>query len=118
MYMAKKSHADQQAKTRFQLDEQESAMAAYESNLEQMKKEFQDKAWSKSKEDEEVLQTDGFLSERELNQLSLIDGMMNQSYKYLESIKYEMNNYFTEFDWVKVYGDLILDNDLDFNYLI
>ena len=84
-------------------------MASYETNLKQMKKEFQDKAWERSEEDIEALSIEEFWSERDHNQLSHINSLMGQTLQYLQSMKYEMDNHFTEFDWVKIYGDLILE---------
>ena len=43
---------------------------------------------------------------------------MNIADENLERMKYEIENHFTVFDWLKIYGECIIDNRLDMNEML
>jgi len=58
-----------------------------------------------------------FWNEKELNELAAVDNMMNSAIQWIDEHRYEIENHFSVFEWLRIYGDAILDQDLDMNYI-
>ena len=56
-----------------------------------------------------------FWTEKHTGDLKLIDHIQQESVDWIDAHKYEIENYWTALDWLKVYADAILDQDLSMN---
>lgn len=70
-------------------------------------------------DDEDPIQTaEHFWTQRELGELDFIERQMQVADENVERMKYEIENHFTVFDWLKIYGDCIIDNRLNMNDML
>ena len=56
-----------------------------------------------------------FWTDKELHELRAVNNMMNLTAVWIEDHKYEIENHFSIFEWLRIYGDAVLDQNLDMN---
>ena len=82
-------------------------------------REMNDKMLSKDHvkgDDERELEL--FWNDRESGEITLWNAIFDKAHRYLLEHKYEIDNHFSVFDWLKIYSEALLDQDLDMNQIL
>ena len=100
---------------------QQAAMAEYQANLDAMNEEFVQESIKDqfNPDDPDAVQLhEEFWTDRELLELDFVQKQIAELSAHLNKMKYEIENYFTVFDWLKVYSHSILEDKVDMNEML
>ena len=100
---------------------QQTAMAEYQANLDAMNEEFVQESIKDqfNHDDPDAVQLhEEFWTDRELLELNFVQKQIAELSEHLNKMKYEIENYFTVFDWLKVYSHSILEDKVDMNEML
>ena len=63
----------------------------------------------------DLRQTDEFWNDRDNDSMHQLELLLQDSIKWCNRHKYEIENHFTSIDWLKVYSEAMNDHKLDMN---
>ena len=121
-YMATTDPKEQQEKVRQHVERAMANVAKFDQNLAEMEREFEEQAIEGNsgydEPEKNIKNLDVFWSDAEKDSMLQWENSLNKVTEWLIENKYEIENHFSVFDWLKLYADSILDYGMNNNMIL